>query len=69
MLIADIILSLVVTQLPYHSRITDREEKIPMVVSLMGAPGTDMELLTWTIDCLRKSGRPIKVKTGKLAFD
>ena len=40
-----------------------------MVVSLMGAPGTDVRLLEWVLDCLRKSGRPTKVKTGKLAFD
>ena len=40
-----------------------------MVVSLMGAPGTDMQLLKWIIDSLHKSGRPTKVKTGKVAFD
>ena len=40
-----------------------------MVVSLMGAPGTDMELLTRTLDYLRMSGCPMKVSIGKLAFD
>ncbi len=40
-----------------------------MVVSLMGASGTDMRLLEWIIDCLQKSKRPVKVKTGKVAFD
>lgn len=39
-----------------------------MVVSLMGAPGTDMELIEWAIDALRKSGRPLEVMTGKVAF-
>ena len=58
-----------VTQLPYQSRITGQEEKLPMVVSLIGAPGTDMRLLEWTIDSLRKSNRPTKVKAGKVAFD
>ena len=58
-----------VTQLPYQSRITGKEEKLPMVVSLLGAPGTDNRLLEWTIDSLRKSGRPLEVKTGKVAFD
>lgn len=58
-----------VTQLPYQSRITDKEEKLPMVVSLMGAPGTDMRLLEWIIDSLRKSNRPTKVQSGKVAFD
>ena len=58
-----------VTQLPYQSRITGQEEKLPMVISFMGAPGTDMRLLEWTIDSLRKSNRPTKVKAGKVAFD
>lgn len=57
-----------VTQLPYQSRITGKEEQIPMVVSLMGAPGTDVRL-EWVVDSLRKSGRPTKVETGKLAFN
>lgn len=35
----------------------------------MGAPGSDMQLLEWTIDSLRKSNRPVKVNTGKVAFD
>ena len=66
-MLTDITLS--VTQLPYQSRITGKEEKMPMVVSLMGAPGTDMRLLEWIIDSLQKSGRPTKVKSGKVAFD
>ena len=57
-----------VTQLSYQSRITGREEKLPMVVSLMGAPGTDMELIQCPLDALRKSHRPTVVQTGKLAF-
>lgn len=40
-----------------------------MVVSLMGAPGTDMQLLERIIDSLHKSDRPTKVNTGKVAFD
>ena len=65
-LLTDITLS--VTQLPYQSRITGKEEKLPMVVSLMGAPGTDMALLEWIIDSLRKSKRPTRVEAGKVAF-
>ena len=40
-----------------------------MVVSLMGAPNTDMDLIRWTLDALRKSGRMTKVQTGKVAFE
>ena len=40
-----------------------------MVVSLMGAPKTDMQLIRWALDALRKSRRPTKVKTGKEAFE
>jgi hypothetical protein len=57
-----------VSQIPYYSRITEREEQLPLVVSFMGAPGTDMELIQWTLYGLRESGRPTKVKTGKTAF-
>lgn len=35
----------------------------------MGAPGSATRLLEWVIENLRKSGRPTKVKAGKLAFD
>ena len=42
---------------------------LPVVVSLMGAPGTDTELIRWTLDALHESGRITKVRTGKVAFD
>ncbi|KAH8587274.1 amidase signature domain-containing protein [Bisporella sp. PMI_857] len=61
-------LAIPISQIPYYSRITEREEQLPLVVSFMGAPGTDMELIQWTLYGLRKSGRPTKVKTGKMAF-
>lgn len=59
---------LLVGQIDYHSRITERIEKIPVAVSLMGAPGTDLDLIEWTLQALKKGGRPTKVKAGKLAF-
>jgi len=39
-----------------------------MVVGLMGAPGTDMELIGWAVDAIRESDRKIIVKTGETAF-
>ncbi|KAK0511028.1 hypothetical protein JMJ35_006580 [Cladonia borealis] len=61
-------LAIPISQISYQSRITKREEKLPMVVSLMGAPNTDMELLRWTLDALRKCGRKTRVQTGKVAL-
>jgi hypothetical protein len=58
-----------VSQAEYTSRITGKPEKLPIVVSLMGAPGTDSHLLDWVFDALQRSGRPTKVKTGSLAFE
>lgn len=60
--------STTVSQLSYESRITNKEEKIPLVVSLMGAPHSDMELIQWAIESLKGSGRATKVLTGKTAF-
>jgi hypothetical protein len=57
-----------VSEIKYNSRITGKEEKLPIVVGLMGEPSTDMELLEWTVNAMRASGRAIKVKTGKAAF-
>ncbi|KAI3337277.1 amidase signature enzyme [Xylariaceae sp. AK1471] len=57
-----------VSEIPYVSRISGEEEKLPVVVSLMGASGTDLKLIRWTLDVLEKSGRPKKAKTGKVAF-
>jgi hypothetical protein len=58
-----------VSQAQYNSRITGKDEKIPIVVSLMGAPATDLGLIQWTLEALRKSGRPTKVNPGKVAFE
>ncbi|KAJ9664016.1 hypothetical protein H2198_000519 [Neophaeococcomyces mojaviensis] len=61
-------LAVPIGQIPYHSRITNQIEQIPLVISLMGAPCTDLELIKWAIDVLQKAKRPTKVKTGKTAF-
>ncbi|KAJ3564184.1 hypothetical protein NPX13_g7932 [Xylaria arbuscula] len=61
-------LAIPITQLPYSSRISNKEEQLPIVVSLMGSPEADLQLLDWTLEALEKSGRSTKVKTGKVAF-
>ena len=57
-----------VSQIEYQSRITNKQEQLPVVISLLGSPGKDMGLIEWTLDALSKSGRPSQVKTGKTAF-
>lgn len=65
---ADVIVYFVVSEVKYNSRITGREERLPMAVGLLGAPGADMELLEWTVDAMRAGGRAVGVKTGRTAF-
>ncbi|KAJ8129782.1 hypothetical protein O1611_g3850 [Lasiodiplodia mahajangana] len=55
-------LAIPISELPYMSRISNKEEKLPIVVSLMGAPGADLRLLQWALEALEKSGRPTKSK-------
>ncbi|KAH7092427.1 amidase signature domain-containing protein [Paraphoma chrysanthemicola] len=55
-------------QIPYKSRITGQEEFLPVAVSLLGAPGTDMELISLVERFLISAGRPTKVLTGKNMF-
>ncbi|KAJ4299616.1 hypothetical protein N0V90_004862 [Kalmusia sp. IMI 367209] len=50
---------------PFESRVTEQIEYLPMAVSLLGAPGTDMELITLTGEFLAHTGRPGRVSTGK----
>ncbi|MCJ1357712.1 MAG: hypothetical protein MMC33_007708 [Icmadophila ericetorum] len=56
-------LAVPISQIPYQSRITGKEEQLPVVVSLIGAPGTDEALIEWALNALRKSNRPTKVMT------
>lgn len=55
-------------QIPYQSRVTKREEFLPIVVAILGPPGTDVALTKFVADLLHKSGMPTLVKTGAEAF-
>lgn len=57
-----------VSQISYQSVITGETEELPVVVSLLGRSGDDMNLIQWALGTLRASGRPTTVKTGKTAF-
>ncbi|KAK2737897.1 hypothetical protein FQN57_007348 [Myotisia sp. PD_48] len=61
-------LAIPISQMDYASKITGKPEKLPIVVSLMGSPGSDSQVLDWALSVLHKSGRPTKVGTGPLAF-
>ena len=52
----------------YLSRITDREEWLPVAVDIVGAPDSDLALLETVQACLVASGRPLKVATGARLF-
>lgn len=55
----------VVGEIPYHSRITDGKETLPISASIMAAPGSDVALIERMLDFLGDTGRPTKVATGR----
>ncbi len=54
---------------PYQSRITGRTEHLPVVVGLVGAPGSDWELVAAVERIVTLSGRLSVVRTGKRMFE
>ncbi|KAK3939440.1 amidase signature domain protein [Diplogelasinospora grovesii] len=57
-----------VGEVPYLSRISKRTEFLPVVVNVLGAPGSDMALLGAVEKVMRSSGRPMAVTTGSRMF-
>lgn len=55
-------------QLPYQSRISHREEQLPVAVSILSAPGTDLWLIETARMCLENSGRSTTMMTGSNMF-
>lgn len=58
----------IVGHVPFISKVTGNEEYLPMGISLMALPGSDLMLLDIAQACLEKAGRPTKVFTGKSMF-
>jgi len=52
-------------EVAFDSRITERLEFLPCAVSILGAPGSDLEILTMIEEFLQASHRPSIVETGK----
>ncbi|KAI1117723.1 amidase signature domain-containing protein [Nemania sp. NC0429] len=63
------VISIPVAELPYHSRITNRQEMLPLVLAVMGPEGTDLALMDAMLRVMRDSGMPTVVKTGRSMFD
>jgi len=61
-------ISLPIGEMPYHSTVSQRTEYLPIAVSLMGPPRTDMALIDAACHCIEKSGRPSRVLTGSRMF-
>lgn len=53
----------------YHSKITDREEYLPVAVNVVGAPGMDNWVLYSVEKVLKMKGRPTEVRTGRRIFN
>ncbi|KAK4213201.1 amidase signature domain protein [Rhypophila decipiens] len=53
---------------PYESRISKRTEYLPVVVDLVGAPGSDLRLLEAVERLMREAGREMLVSTGTRMF-
>lgn len=61
--------SVPIGELEYHSRISGLDEQLPVVVSVLGKPGSDMALINAMKTVLQKSSRPCEVKTGRRMFE
>ncbi|KAF2120079.1 amidase [Lophiotrema nucula] len=57
-----------VGDIPYRSIVTNREEPLPIAVSLIGAPGTDLILAGLVEKAMVGAGFPTEVKTGRSVF-
>lgn len=55
-------------QVPYHSKASGTEELLPVAISVMSSPGTDLKLVDTVKHCLEKSDRPTQVAVGRTMF-
>lgn len=56
---------ILVGSIGYTSRVTQRAESLPVAVSVMSPPGTDMMLISALRDAFVRSVRPLAVRTGR----
>ncbi|KAH8123687.1 amidase signature enzyme [Trichoderma asperelloides] len=55
-------------QTPYHSRLTKRQEWLPVAIGLIGARGTDAAFTTFIRDTVKATTLPATVNVGRTAF-
>ena len=55
-------------EIPYHSRISNRKEFLPVAVDIVGLPRADLALIKTIQECLNASGRKQKVHAGSRMF-
>ncbi|EHK47285.1 uncharacterized protein TrAtP1_010052 [Trichoderma atroviride] len=63
------VLAIPIAEIPYHSRVSGREEKLPFAVALMGTPGSDLLLIDTAIEILSDLGLPTVVQTGRHMYN
>ncbi|KAF4554650.1 Amidase-like protein 1 [Elsinoe fawcettii] len=61
-------LAVPIGEISYDSQVTDCKEWLPTVISIMGKPNEDEQLLGWVLESLEKVKRPTKVQTGSRVF-
>lgn len=57
-----------VGEVPFESKVTGNVEYLPMGVSLMALPGSDLMLMDIAQKCLEQANRPTTVYAGKSMF-
>ncbi|KAH8122242.1 amidase signature enzyme [Trichoderma asperelloides] len=63
------VLAIPIAEIPYHSRVSGREEKLPFAVALMGTPGSDLQLIDTAIQILSHLNLPTVVQTGRSMYN
>ncbi|KAI4200447.1 MAG: hypothetical protein LQ350_003895 [Teloschistes chrysophthalmus] len=52
----------------YRSRISELDEQLPVTAQILGAPRSDLKLISTAQRFLKDVGRPTTVKTGRNMF-
>lgn len=62
-------LTIPIGEVTFESVVSKRVEHLPVAVSLLAAPHTDLQLIDWATDMLEGSGRPGQVAAGRRLFE
>ncbi|TGO51362.1 hypothetical protein BOTNAR_0359g00120 [Botryotinia narcissicola] len=56
-------------EITYFSQVTQREEPLPISVSVVSCPGTDLDLIDLVHEVLKAGGNPVSVAAGRSIFE